>query len=219
MDKDHEFKCSFCGVKACTEEEEKTPPEFCPTPLFEDLIEDTRQLYAENKDARSLALSSARVEAEGYCKWSRVEETIHFAKRLGINNIGIAHCVGLMKEAKVVHQIMESAGFKVSSVCCKVGKTDKKILGLSNDEKAHPGQYESACNPIAQAKLLEKTGSELNIVIGLCVGHDSLFFMHSKVPTTVLIVKDRVLGHNPVAALYTAHSYYKHLKKGNEDAL
>jgi len=24
----------------------------------------------------------------------------------------------------------------------------------------------------------------------------------------VLVAKDRVLGHNPVAALYTSHSYY-----------
>jgi uncharacterized metal-binding protein len=48
-------------------------------------------------------------------------------------------------------------------------------------------------------------------VIGLCVGHDSLFFMHSKAPATVLVAKDRVLGHNPVAALYTTHSYYRRL--------
>ena len=47
-----------------------------------------------------------------------------------------------------------------------------------------------------------------NIVIGLCVGHDTLFLRHSKVPTTVMIVKDRVLQHNPVAALYGVQSMY-----------
>lgn len=36
--------------------------------------------------------------------------------------------------------------------------------------------------------------------------------MHSKAPVTVLVVKDRVLGHNPVAALYTAETYYRRLR-------
>ena len=43
----------------------------------------------------------------------------------------------------------------------------------------------------------------------LCVGHDTLFIKHSEAPVTYLIVKDRVLGHNPAAALYTAKFYYK----------
>ena len=34
------------------------------------------------------------------------------------------------------------------------------------------------------------------------MGHDSLFYKHSKAPVTTLVVKDRKLGHNPVAALY-----------------
>jgi uncharacterized metal-binding protein len=73
------------------------------------------------------------------------------------------------------------------------------------------------CNPVGQAALLAQAGAEFNVVIGLCVGHDSMFFMHSKVPATVLVVKDRVLGHNPVAALYTTHSYYRRLtEKGTE---
>jgi uncharacterized metal-binding protein len=44
--------------------------------------------------------------------------------------------------------------------------------------------------------------------MGLCIGHDSLFFKYAKGPTTVLVAKDRVLGHNPVAALHLADSYY-----------
>ena len=153
------------------------------------------------------------MEAEGYCKWTRIEEIIQFARKLKVDTIGIAHCVGLKKEARIAHQIFESAGFTVHSVCCKVGKIDKEDLGITDAEKINPGEFEAACNPIAQAKLLEKAGSQLNVVIGLCVGHDSLFFMHSKAPATVLVAKDRVLGHNPVAALYTNHSYYKKLTK------
>jgi len=58
------------------------------------------------------------------------------------------------------------------------------------------------CNPIAQAQILNEQLTDFNIVVGLCVGHDSLFFKHSEAPVTVLVAKDRVLGHNPAAALY-----------------
>ena len=69
------------------------------------------------------------------------------------------------------------------------------------------------CNPIHQAKRLNAEGTELNIIMGLCVGHDCLFTKYSEAPVTTLVAKDRVLGHNPVAALYTADSYYKRLLK------
>ena len=65
------------------------------------------------------------------------------------------------------------------------------------------------CNPIMQAKLLNDARTDLNVVVGLCVGHDSLFYKYSEAMVTTAVTKDRVLGHNPAAALYTAESYYK----------
>ena len=56
---------------------------------------------------------------------------------------------------------------------------------------------------------LNKSHTDLNKILGLCVGHDTLFIKYSQAPVTVLAVKDRVLGHNPMAALYLADSYYK----------
>ena len=64
------------------------------------------------------------------------------------------------------------------------------------------------CNPVSQAMLLNRAGCELNVVMGLCVGHDSLFFRHSEGLATVLVAKDRVLAHNPIGALNLADSYY-----------
>lgn len=66
-----------------------------------------------------------------------------------------------------------------------------------------------------QAKLLEKAGTDLNVVVGLCVGHDSLFYKYSNTLTTTLITKDRVLAHNPVGALYQTKAYYKKLLGGS----
>jgi uncharacterized metal-binding protein len=77
--------------------------------------------------------------------------------------------------------------------------------------KVKKGSYEAICNPILQAKLLNEQKTDLNVIVGLCVGHDSLFIKYSDALVTTLITKDRVLGHNPAAALYTSNFYYQRL--------
>jgi len=204
--------CVLCGVKACTAEPgTKSPPGFCPMPAEPALLAEVERAYHDDPHLRRMALESARTEAAGYCKATRVEEIMDFARRMGWSRLGIAHCVGLMQEAKAARDIFLAGGFEVFTVCCKAGSIDKEQVGIRDDEKVRPGQYEAMCSPVGQAAILHKAGTHFNVVIGLCVGHDSLFFMHSKAPASVLVAKDRVLGHNPVAALYTSHSYYRRL--------
>ena len=69
-----------------------------------------------------------------------------------------------------------------------------------------------SCNPVGQALLLNEVKTEFNVIVGLCVGHDSLFIKHSEAPVTVLIAKDRRLGHNPIAAL-TNYYYDKFFQR------
>jgi uncharacterized metal-binding protein len=209
---DSGLMCAICGVRACSAEPgSKKHPAYCPIPAESDLLQKVEQAYVEPGQVRRLALESARTEAAGYCRSTRIEEMIDFAHRLGVERLGIAHCVGLKREAKLARDIFMAAGFQVHTVCCKVGAISKEKIGLHDEEKVRPGQYETLCSPVGQAALLDKAGTQLNVVIGLCVGHDSLFFMHSTAPATVLVAKDRVLGHNPVACLYTTHSYYRRL--------
>jgi uncharacterized metal-binding protein len=106
----------------------------------------------------------------------------------------------------------EKQGFQVVSIMCKAGCVPKEEIGLSNDEKIFRGSYESMCNPIFQAMLANEEEVDFNILVGLCVGHDSLFLKYAKAPSTVLAVKDRVTGHNPLAALYLSESYYSWLE-------
>ena len=157
----------------------------------------------QDKNVRKLFHAAATVEAEGYMQWVRLKELINFCKKMDYTHLGIAFCVGFENEAKTLYDIL-SQHFKVSSVCCKNG-------GHNKDDYALPhiieGRYETMCNPIGQAKLLNKDGTDLNIILGLCVGHDILFSQHSKAPVTALVVKDRVLAHNPVGAIYS--DYYK----------
>ncbi|HLI62360.1 MAG TPA: DUF1847 domain-containing protein [Terriglobales bacterium] len=217
--KDHfELSCPLCGVRACKSEPgEKKPPAFCPMPVEREQLATIERKYLEDEELRRWACDSARTESSGYCRRTRVEEIMAFARRIGATRLGIAHCIGLIAEAKLAREIFLQNGFEVEAICCKVGSIEKGKIGLKEEEKIHPGEFEAACNPVAQAELLARAGTQLNILIGLCVGHDSLFFKHSQAPVTVLVVKDRVLGHNPVAALYTSHSYYHRLKQQKAD--
>jgi len=178
-----------------------------------DALREAREAY-EDEETRRLALAAARTEADRYPLEPRVEEVMSFARRIGAAKLGIASCVGLIREARLLQEIFEANGFEVASVCCKVGSIPKEAIGLTDEEKIHPGQFEALCSPIGQAKLLNAVGTGLNVLVGLCVGHDSLFFRHSEAPVTVLVAKDRVTGHNPAAVLYTSHSYYSRLKAG-----
>jgi len=204
----------MCGVWACSAEPgTKKYPSFCPIITEAALLSRVEEAYLSQDELRDWALAAARTEAAGYCKEPRLEEIMNFARRIGARRLGIASCIGLIREARLLQEILEANGFEVDSVCCPVGSIDKEKIGLRDEEKIHPGQYESLCNPVGQAMLLNKAGTKLNIVVGLCVGHDSLFFKRSEAPVTVLVAKDRVTGHNPVAALYTSHSYYKRLRE------
>jgi uncharacterized metal-binding protein len=167
------------------------------------------QIYEKDKSTRIMARTAALVEAKGYMKWTRVEDTMEFARSMGYRKLGIASCIGLKREAAILESILRRNGFEVASAICKTGGVPKEMLGIKDDEKTHPGQFEAMCNPIAQAKLLDAAGSELNVLVGLCVGHDALFSKESKAPVTTLIAKDRVLAHNPVAALYNHQSYFR----------
>ena len=143
---------------------------------------------------------------------TRIEEIAEFAGKMGFRRLGLAFCVGLRKEARVVAGFYRGRGFEMVSVICKVGCVDKETIGLTGDQKIVPGRPEAMCNPVVQALVLNRARTELNILLGLCVGHDSLFLAHAGAPCTVLAVKDRVLGHNPLAAVYNLDSYYRSLK-------
>ena len=202
-----------------------TPPRpgNCPSGAHEDLIESSFNQYrGDGEDAR-IAQVAARVEGLCYqpvpgsdaivARWNRVEDTIAFAKLMGYSRIGLATCIGLLDESERLAAILKAQGLEPVSVGCKTGSIDKRELGLAESDKVRPGTFEPACNPIAQAEILNRTQTDMNIIFGLCVGHDMLFNKHSAAPVTTLVVKDRVTGHNPVAVLYGQNFYYKRLQK------
>ncbi len=203
------LSCADCAVTNCSSMD-KTYPAFCLTTNMDAKVKEEALKTYEEDDNRKVMQTAAQVEHEGYMQWCRVREIIEFAKRMGYTKLGIATCVGLIRETKMLTDILRSHGFEVFGVACKAGAVPKVEMGI---DEACCDVGVNMCNPILQAKILNEAKTDMNIVMGLCVGHDSLFYKYSEALVTTLVAKDRVMGHNPVAALYTSNSYYKGLKK------
>jgi uncharacterized metal-binding protein len=190
MSKSPEPRCASCNKKDCKS--------------GKDCYDNRERMQALYDDDRIAGISRAAsaIEARHYRKENRLSEIILFAKELGVKKVGLAFCVGLASEAETAAEILKQH-FDVVSVCCKVCGINKKDFGL---EQIRPeDDIEVMCNPAGQAEMLNDAETGLNIVCGLCVGHDSIFYMKSKAPVTTFITKDRVLGHNPAAALYVQY--------------
>lgn len=200
--------CIDCAVTNC-DKQDKAYPAFCLTTnnKNEKVLQEALELYKEEEN-HEVMINAADVEAEFYGMMTRVEEIVEFSKRMGFKKLGIATCVGLINESRILAKILRKNGFEVFGAACKAGAVEKTAVGIKEScEKVG----KNMCNPIYQAKRLNAENTEFNIVMGLCVGHDSLFYKHSDALVTTLVTKDRVLGHNPAAALYTANSYYRKL--------
>ena len=206
---ERKMSCIDCAVKNC-DKMDKTYPEFCLTTHMKEDVKKRAMAHYEEEENHSVMVAAAEVEYEHYCKYTRVEEIMAFAEKIGAKKIGIATCVGLLKESRILASILRDHGFEVFGAACKVGAVPKVEVGIP-EKCCEIGT--NMCNPILQAELLNDAGTELNIIMGLCVGHDSLFIKYSNALVTSGVTKDRVLGHNPAAALYTADSYYTRLKK------
>jgi uncharacterized metal-binding protein len=211
-------QCAKCPVALCESTalgdiNKDVLPQGCPIRTTPETVNSAINRYKEDS-IKHLYGPATITEKEAYqnvrgvvmAVRPRIKELIEFAKLLSINKIGVAFCAGLRDEALRLTRCLEKHGFTVASVVCKCGAVDKSDLGVDNEYKiGSPDEFESACNPILQAELLNNAETALNVVVGLCIGHDILFTTHSKAPATTLIVKDRLLGHNPVIALYSAY--------------
>ncbi len=215
-------KCSFkISDRLCKKEDGKSPAG-CPTKNKQNLIKNCLDEY-EKPEILEFARQASIQESDGYAgrelgyehlrpQKTRIEETIEFSKKMNYQRLGLVFCVGLRKEAKVVEKLLSSHGFVVISAICKVGRVSKETINIRDDQKLSPGNFETMCNPVMQALILNDEKTDFNILLGLCVGHDSLFIKYSEALCTVLAVKDRVLGHNPMSAIYNIDSYYRSLK-------
>ena len=179
--------CAECKVKNCAKEfgKETAYPQNCPSTQ-----EKQMDFLAEYQDPTDALLARVAAECGPVYSEGRIEKTIRFIKKCGYKTVGVAFCITLAKEAEIICQMLKHAGIHVESILCKVGHFNREVIG-------YPGSCSPMCNPIAQAELLNEARTELNVLIGLCVGHDTMFIRHSKAPVTVLVAKDHVYEHAP----------------------
>ncbi|EHP88289.1 DUF1847 domain-containing protein [Methanotorris formicicus] len=184
------MRCARCNKKDCSNGKN----------CKDDILENVMEEYKKEENLK-IAKVASFIEGNFYMKKTRLEEIIEFCKMMDYKRIGIAFCIGLEREAKILDEIL-SKSFDVYSVCCKVCGVDKDEFGLTYINK---NQKETMCNPIAQALILNEKKTDLNIILGLCIGHDILFQKYSNAPTTTFAVKDRVLAHNPLGVIYSGY--------------
>ena len=221
-------QCAKCVDRKCYVEgwTLEQLPEFCPMKHKQDVIDRAMEKYDDPEELRLFKNATVN-EQRAYMKVRgrviairpRVLEIIKFCEMMNWKKLGVAFCVGLGNEAKRVVEIFESAGLDVYSVCCKCGNVDKTEWGIAGEDKINalrgkPDNFEAGCNPIVQAEVLNSAGVDLNIIVGLCIGHDIQFTKFAEAPVSTLIVKDRVTGHNPFASLY---SDYHHPRMWKEE--
>ena len=174
-----DVQCARCSAEFCDGDIEKTPS-FCPRRTARKELEEVKKIHAADATVKKITTVAYKIETEGYNVWPRAQELVEFSKSMHYKRLGIAFCVGLKEETRTLCTILDRHNFSISSVCCSI---------------------EGGCNPVGQAVVLNKANTELNVVMGLCIGHDILFAKFSKAPVTTLVVKDRVTCHNPVAPL------------------
>ncbi len=220
-----EANCAACPIakaadRRCIREDGKNPPD-CPTVNSRELAQNCLSVY-KSEAFHTMARVASQVERAGYERLPdgglraarpRIVELVDFARRMGYAKLGFIFCNGLRKEAAVAGKIFRTNGFEVVSASCKVGCLPKAELGLTREDQLRPTAAETMCNPAMQAKLMNEAGVDFNILMGLCVGHDSLALAHLDAPVSILAVKDRLMGHNPLAPLYLYDSYYAWLQK------
>lgn len=130
------MNCAFCPHHKCY-----TSGQNCTRLTHEEISE-----YYTDEDKKMMQSVVCDREPQLF-ENDTVEESVFFAKEMGVKKVGIAFCIGLANEAHFCAQYFKNEGLDVQSVCCKVCSVDKDLLEL---EKIKPGQREAMCNPKVQ---------------------------------------------------------------------
>lgn len=179
-----DFNCLRCHSMECEEG--------CPCPLLTSI-----DLPAETDGQLQMLNTANDIILEDERKLCRLSELIYYALEMKYGKIGIAYCTDLKEPTEILVSVLRRF-FEVNPVCCKVSWNG------SNSESER-SERKLSCNPMGQAKILNKLGVDLNIMVGLCIGADSIFTELSDAPVTTLFVKDKSLANNPIGALYSEY--------------
>lgn len=176
--------CTKCTVKGCR----KSKPCF-----------DRSDEYLENyslQDTQLYTKTASKLIDNGRAgMFTRLEEIVEYSKLRGYTNIGVAYCYGMEKEATLLRGYLEKEGYKPTMVSCTADSVKESQIDTSKTTST------TSCNPLGQANILNSSGVQFTILMGLCLGHDMLIQKNLKMDFTTFAVKDRVTKHNPLLGL------------------
>lgn len=213
--------CVDCKAWACFPDVSKAkggrrePPPYCPTNAQEEVGKKALAKYKGK--IKEFARNATLVENACYAidpntgaahlpmvtMHPRAEELIMLAKISGYKKLGLAFCLELNKEAALYTDILEKNGFEIVSACCKAGAIPKEEIGVTSEGKLYgPDSEETMCSGIIMAELLNSENTDMNILMGLCVGQDSLFYRYAKAFTVPFVIMDRIYGGATMEGIY-----------------
>jgi uncharacterized metal-binding protein len=136
----------------------------------------------------------------------RIAELVYFALEMGYQRIGLAFCEDLREPADILTGVLRRF-FQVHAVGCKL-RSEPYVdpAGGSGDPHGSPSVGGVPCDPRGVAAILNARNTELNVVVGFCVGADCIFHRNSHAPVTTIFLKDKSLANNPIGAVYS-HYY------------
>ncbi len=209
------YKCDCrnnCGIGRPSKELEN-----CPIKISPDLQKKAIELY--ETDDFIIRSNFAATIANSQGTVPRLRSIIEYAKAMGFKKLGIASCGALQTETLKTAEILIHYSFDVSSVCCPTGINKQINVEIPEDflfySKRGYNFERVTCNPVAQALLLNKAKTDMNIIIGLCVGHDVTFTQLSEAPVITLVAKDWVIPHNSSETLNSLYNELNKLKKNS----
>lgn len=181
--------CTKCTTKGCRDSQ----------PCF-DRREEYLHKYAVEDNQMVVRSASELVDNGRAGSLNRLEEIIEYAKSRNYRTLGVAYCYGLEKEAKLLQIHLSTAGFQTAMISCTVdGVTESDINPIKTSQAV-------SCNPMGQANVLNDSGAEFTILMGLCLGHDIMIQKQLNMDFTTWLVKDRVSLHRPLNGLPGYHS-------------
>ena len=190
----------ICSKQGCWRGSDAGIPEYCQANNYINELETATNEY-NKPEALALYKAASIVGQHNNGMTPRIEEALLLAKELKLKRIGFAACSAMEWEMGYLKKLFTREGFQVFTASCQIGRVNAESRGIPEVKDC----VRSTCNPIAQAEILNSDDTQLNFILGLCMGHDILFTLYSKAPVSTLIVKDRVTGNNPAAALYGWH--------------
>jgi len=90
--------CVSCAEKPCSKGN--------PCPVGKPMRKSALREYHKEKNLK-IYMTSSTLEAEGYMKYTRVEELIRLAEEMGWRKLDIAFCIGLSEEAEKLQELLK----------------------------------------------------------------------------------------------------------------